>query len=430
MKSMRTCALIFATALVGCNELPDVPTPIATASAAPKETASDAGDHADSGVPADAGSTGVDAARGHTGQVPPPPGTPDLTPGTWRIEGRYVSDPAGPKLTWAGSAMTFRFQGSSVTITYKDDTLYGKTGCNWYDVIMDGAPMPPVPLIGHYPSILHDPGTYTWTINVPAGTPQNLVHEVTIAKRTEEEHGSTQILGFDKTLLLLPADTRTRKMEFIGDSLTVGFGVEGNITDDPLSTETFNERRAYPALVAEHFKAERHTIAASGRGLVRDATGDTSYNGNMSDRWLRVQEGGSIVHSGGTAPTYLTALWDFSTWQADVVTVNLGTNDYVAAQTSIRSAFATFYRLVRKSYPHARIIGIMPSQPTGTVRTALRSDIQGAIADVADPKLSFFEFPEADPADGQGGAGHPNTITARKQSLLLIAEVQRVTGWQ
>jgi GDSL-like lipase/acylhydrolase family protein len=146
----------------------------------------------------------------------------------------------------------------------------------------------------------------------------------------------------------------------------------------------------------------------------------------MSDRWLRRQEGGNQAY---TDPKF-QVLWDFSTWQADIVTVNLGTNDYVAAQTSIRSAFGTFYQLIRSKYANAKIVAIMPSQPTGTIRTALRADIQGAIADVADAGLSFLEFPEADPADGQGGAGHPNLITAQKQATLLIAHVKSLTGWR
>ena len=353
-----------------------------------------------------------------SGYVPPvTPANPVTTAGTWRIEGRYVPDAAGPILTWAGSSITFRFQGSSIVLSVLDDTSHDIGACNWFDVSVDGSPQPPVPLAGYntFPR--------TWTINVPGGGTG--VHEVTIVKRTEEEHGQTQFLSFDKTLLTVPADTRTRKIEFIGDSLSVGFGIEqdGNVT--PYSA-SFNESRAYTGLVAARFGAQRHTIACSGRGLVRDATGNTAINGNMSDRWLRRQEGGNV---GYVYPVRQT-LWDFSTWQADLVTVNLGTNDYVAAQTSIRSAFATFYRLIRSKYPNAKIIAIMPSQPTGTVRTALRADIQGAIADVADSGLSFFEFPNADPADGVGGAGHPNLITAQKQATLLIPYVSALMGWQ
>jgi lysophospholipase L1-like esterase len=357
------------------------------------------------------------------GYVPPKtPASPVTTAGTWRIEGRYVPDAAGPILTWAGSSITFRFQGSSVVIGYHDDTQFGVGACNWYDVIIDGSLQPAVPLATTY--LGHDPYPHTWTINVPGGGTG--VHEVTLVKRTEEEKGATQFLSFDKALLLLPADPRTRKIEFIGDSLTAGFGNEGSNLVTPYSA-SFNETRAYPGLVAGHFNAERHTIAASGRGLVRDASGNTAINGNMVDRWLRRREAGNI---GYVDPATYWVPWDFSTWQADVVTVNLGTNDYVAAQTSIRSDFATFYRLIRSKYAAAKIVAIMPSQPAGTVRASLRSDIQGAIVDVADAGLSFLEFPEIDPADGYGGAGHPTLKTHQKQANLLVAHIQGLMGWQ
>lgn len=357
-----------------------------------------------------------------SGYVPPPPPPPPVVPGTWRIEGRYVEDLAGPHLTWAGTKIAFRFTGSSITVTYRDDTLYDTQYPNYYEATIDGILQPPFPLIGHIPSI-HDTATYTFTID--AGGPGD--HTVVLQKRTEEVSGVTQIVGFDQPLLVLPAETRTRRFEFIGDSLTVGYGIE-NPNNTYNSSATSNESKTHGALTAAHFNALHQNIGCSGRGLVQDGNG-FAQGGTMVDRWLRVQEGGNHPYNDGTPPLYLTAPWDFSKYQADVVTVNLGTNDYTYGPIPLRSAFASFYRLIRSKYPNAWIVGIMPSQPVGTNRTSLRGEIQGAIADVADAKLSFLEFPNADPADGVGGAGHPNVVTHYKQSLLLIAHVQGLTGW-
>jgi lysophospholipase L1-like esterase len=334
--------------------------------------------------------------------------------GSWRVEGRYVPTVDGPRLTWAGSSLAFRFLGKSVDLTYVDDTVYTDANSDWYDVSIDGVWQTKRQLPGTTLQV-HDMLEHTWTITAAAPG----LHDVVLLKRTEESSGTTLFKRWSSPLYALDPDTRTRKIEFVGDSLTAGYGIEW--TTGANSAAFANERLSHTAIVAARFGAERHTIACSGRGLVQDATGDTSYAGNMVDRWLRRQE--SAAH-----PDYLTP-WDFSTWQADVVTVNLGTNDYTHGPIPIRDAFASFYRLIRTKYANAYIIGILGSQLTGTNRSDLRTQIQGAIADVGRLKISFLEMPNADPADGVGGDGHPSPATHAKQAALLVAQIQAVTGW-
>lgn len=60
-----------------------------------------------------------------------------------------------------------------------------------------------------------------------------------------------------------------RKMLFIGDSITVGYGVEGE-DPCPYSPSTENVLHAYGALTASNFSSLYHAIAWSGRGVVRN----------------------------------------------------------------------------------------------------------------------------------------------------------------
>ena len=378
-----------------------------------------AGTETDAGDALDASSGGDATTASDAGGVLPPPSPP----GTYRIEGRYVDDPEGPKLTWAGTKMTFRFVGTSITVTYRDDSVGDSTWDSWYEATVDGKLYAPFALVNHTPPV-SDLTPYTFTITAPAAGD----HVVTLQKRTEEVLGVTQILGFDRPLLALPPETRTRRFEFIGDSLTVGYGIESpDIAND--SSAPYSETNTYGALTAKYFNALHQTIACSGRGLVHDFDGN-AWGGTMVDRWQRVQEGGNHPYNDGVAPMFLTAPWDFSRFQPDVVTVNLGTNDFTYGPIPLRGAFASFFRLIRSKYPGAFIIGIMPSLPIDANRACLRDELTGAIADVGDPKLSFLEFPNADPGDGQASAGHPSLITHQKQSLLLIAHVKALTGWQ
>ena len=61
----------------------------------------------------------------------------------------------------------------------------------------------------------------------------------------------------------------TRKLEFIGDSITCGFGNEGPGPNCPFTADTENESLAYGTLTAQALNAEHHTIAWSGIGMVR-----------------------------------------------------------------------------------------------------------------------------------------------------------------
>ena len=62
-----------------------------------------------------------------------------------------------------------------------------------------------------------------------------------------------------------------RRIEFIGDSFTVGFGCEGSSADDgSLEFEKTNASKSYAYLLASGFGADYQVNAFSGRGLVRN----------------------------------------------------------------------------------------------------------------------------------------------------------------
>jgi hypothetical protein len=68
-----------------------------------------------------------------------------------------------------------------------------------------------------------------------------------------------------------PPKPSNRRIEFIGDSFTVGFGNEGqNGQDESLVFEKTNASKSYAFLIADGFKADFQVNAFSGRGLVRN----------------------------------------------------------------------------------------------------------------------------------------------------------------
>ncbi|CAE7482205.1 celE, partial [Symbiodinium pilosum] len=88
--------------------------------------------------------------------------------------------------------------------------------------------------------------------------------------------------------------------------------------------------------------------------------------------------------------------WDFNKWQADVVVINVGTNDYIPVNPNKPSAatFAVGYGelllVVRSKYPHALILCIMPLAYTCDSQSRYDAMCRGlteAVRDAEDEKI-------------------------------------------
>ncbi len=110
-----------------------------------------------------------------------------------------------------------------------------------------------------------------------------------------------------------------RKVAFIGDSYTVGYGVEANGPEDGTPFEQTNTTKAYSFLLSRKLKADYRIFAFSGRGLVRN------YAGIVPD-WtipkLIEHTVPGMAHEGKGGPAYDTS------WHPKVVVVFIGINDF------------------------------------------------------------------------------------------------------
>ena len=61
-------------------------------------------------------------------------------------------------------------------------------------------------------------------------------------------------------------DPRDRRLLFIGDSITAGFGVLCNDSDAPFTPETESAWHAYAAVASRALDSDAHVIAYSGKG--------------------------------------------------------------------------------------------------------------------------------------------------------------------
>src|SRR5258706_5733786 len=215
---------------------------------------------------------------------PPPEPAPSGAPAL-RFIGRFDrGDTAGPRFAWSGSAIRARFRGTQVSMKLDDK------GTNAFTVVIDK--LPPRKLV----STTQGVQTHLLATGLAAGE-----HDVLVFKNTEALYGEVQFLGFDFAGgELLPPRDHTRKIEIVGDSISVGMGVDGANAKCAPSPETENAYETYGALATRALGADVTILSASGRGVGRN--GDGSTGGTMPVLYKR------------TLPQYDWSTWDFSAW--------------------------------------------------------------------------------------------------------------------
>jgi lysophospholipase L1-like esterase len=183
-------------------------------------------------------------------------------------------------------------------------------------------------------------------------------HLVRLDKLTESQTGSARFEGFfvDKGRVL-PAPTRPRRIEFIGDSYTVAYGIRSttrDCTEQQVHDLTDTSLSFAPALAAR-LDADYRIEAFSGRGVVRN------YNGLAPGEPLPALFPRLIP---GQAEPRIAAN---DPWRPDVVVVGLGTNDFstslhpgevwadeAALRKDYRDSYVAFVEGLKASRPGAR----------------------------------------------------------------------------
>jgi len=312
---------------------------------------------------------------------------------TGRID---FSVPAAPVFGWPGGQILVNFQGTSVKATFTNQGD-GDGNTFWAAIIDDGSPV-----ILEYPA-----GTSTATI---ATGLSDTTHKLLLHRRSEASDGTNTFLGLeldDGRGLLTPPAKPEKKIEFYGDSITVGMGL-----DDPGSAtenDTTNNYMAYGAQTARNLDMEYHCQAVSGIGLVGGW-------GQMSNVWDL------------TNPADAGSTWDFNQWVPDVIVQNLGQNDQWQATPSAAEAiqgYVDYVLMYRGAYgsdvPIVLAIGSMQASQAGSPWPGyIQSPIDTLQSTYNDYKVSKCIFPY----DGLGTHPHlPEHIAMADQ---LTSHIQIV----
>ncbi len=317
-----------------------------------------------------------------------------------------TSDPAGPRFSWSHSGVAIHFRGTDLQVKLSEG------GDNYYELVIDNAK-----------NVVVHPEKGTSVIDLARGL-GNGEHEVYFIKRTEAHVGVVQFLGFyvNQGGDLLKTKKPARRIEVIGDSISCGYGNESANEKVKFNTKDENAFWTYGSVAARELDADYMCVAWSGRKMWPNNTMPEIY-----DRAI------------ATDPT---STWDFTRWQADVVVINLATNDFSGGapdEAQWTAAYKTFIKRVRSNYPKAMIYiasGSMMSDawpPQKKVLSTLKrylQRIQDELKAEGETRVRQIHFaPQNGQADGLGGDWHPSVKTQVKMGRKLIETIKTDLGW-
>ncbi len=309
---------------------------------------------------------------------------------------------------WSGNRVRLRFEGSSSVGVWLDDD----SGKNYAMAWIDGAPIKKFRLDA-------SDGFYALANGLDAGE-----HTVEVVRITECFLGLTHFRGFVLDQGARPLawrGTPDRKIEFIGDSITCGYGVEA---DDPklhFEPATENFCLGYSGRTARTLDADYVVVARSGIGMLRNYDGPRE---GSDDAMPQV-----YPHTFYMRPE---TDWDFHRFAPDVVCLNLGTNDFSTTGVDVDKFVATYVRFVnmlRMRYPDAQIVILQGPMDNGE---ELRAALQNVVNQVSGETSSRVHFLALSPqgAVGSGADYHPNRAQSKINAAELTAFLSRLMNWR
>ncbi len=323
-----------------------------------------------------------------------------------RFFGRTYSESGTYFFNWSASGFEFKFKGSGAKATIVSSAP-GNGNNAFIKIFIDGVEQPDVELTGKINEV-----------TLASGLDKDKEHTIMVLKRTNGRSSSAGVSDIkltDGTVLEAPK-AKTRLIEFIGDSITVGYATLGK-DGDKWSTSTEDVTKTYIKMIAEAFGADYMVTAISGRGVVRNTGGDTDKLMPDIYKYLDIYNNPGVDY-------------DFER-QPDVIVINLGTNDSSGSNPNLTAAefeagLKAFLLDVRAKNPKAEII-----YAYGFMTTKFKSSMQKVIKelnDAGDKNISFMALKTC--LTSERCIGHPTAAAYVSRGEAIIEQISKTTGWE
>ena len=323
-------------------------------------------------------------------------------------------------LVLSGSAVDFIVNGRSAELTIHGDSgiSNGSEQQPRYAVLVDG-------------EIILDEllNVREKTIRLFEGDEPRAAH-VRVIHLTESNNGAVGVsdirVDTDIPVPVVPEFKKNIAIEFIGDSITCAYGVEGKDQYESFKTSTENFMKSYAYLTAEKLDAEYSAVSYSGYGIVSGYTSTGAKN------------------SGSLLPDYYDVIgkplgynseWKHSEHEYDVIVINLGTNDYtyVSQSPDTRSqeftkGYTEFLGKVHEAHPESYIICTLGTMGCTELYPNIEEAAETFRAETGFDRIMCYQSATQDMNDGLGSDWHPNLTTQQKSAYVLADKISQALG--
>ena len=340
-----------------------------------------------------------------------------------RFVGRNYIDENG--VTWlvqSGSSVEFNVNARSASITLCGDASANndRDYQSRYGILVDGELVADDML-----------GEKEKTIELFSGTEARSA-TIRITHLSEANQGAIGVSGItadsDFAIPVAPTQKKDLSIEFIGDSITCAYGVEGKDQYESFKTTTENFMKSYAYLTAKKLDADYSAVCYSGYGVISAYSNDGSANttGLVPDYYEYIGR-----------PEAFQKPWDFASHKNDVVVVNLGTNDntYVSKEFETRSlefteGYVKFLKQIRKNNPDAYIICTLGTMGCTEEYPCIEEAVKQFKEDTGDTRIMSYQSETHTQSDGFGSDWHPNEGTQQRSAYVLADKICQALGME
>ena len=242
------------------------------------------------------------------------------------------------------------------------------------------------------------------------------------------------VLDEGKKLVDAPA-LPSRKIEFIGNSITCGYGNEGLNKREHFDYATENHYYSYASITARNLDAQHWVVARSGIGAYRNYNGPKTGNpeSNMLAQYEHI--GYAWKPELRKEATFLSEKWDFNRYQPDVVCINLGTNDLSTSNYDAKLLKQNYHKLlktVRQHNPKAKIVfltGTMLYDKEMELQRQLLNEVAAEAKKAGDKEIYRFDMAPISGDEWYGNDWHPNVYMDEKMAGELTAYLRSLMNW-
>lgn len=337
-----------------------------------------------------------------------------------RVLGRSLFRDHVRYLSWSCSGVEFLFTGSRLTAEIWTDWLLDEP---WKNVFQP-----------YFAVFVNDEEVPQKRFAIEAGTNCYTVYEsnsahtvkIKILKLSEAAFSKTGIVSLSADGDTVPTKPLLKRFEFIGDSITCGFGIEGKCAEEGFRTETENSYITYGAEVAKAFNADFNLISWSTIGVYSSDSKEGAEKPN--DGWIMpMLYDYTDIGIENVLGISEHINWDFSSFVPDAVFVNLGTNDMSFTKgipervNAFKEAYKKFILHILEKNPTSEIFCVL-----GMMGGELYPAIEEAAAEINDKKVHALALDGQLEADGIGSEKHPNFVTHKKAAEKIINTIHQL----